>query len=165
MSRRLQLINLLGVLALAALCVFQWQRDRRLQLELTANEKTRQSQARQLAEHARTIAGLTHDLSRFKADYAAARTEATDLQETVRGMERERSRLARDCEQLKQSVTNWSAAVAARDERLNEANVRLREVEAQLNETVATFNTLATNHNAVVEEFNRLRASKQSAGN
>ena len=64
MNRRLQFINLFGVLALAVLCVFQWQRDRRLNLELTANEKTRQSQERQLAENTRIISGLTDDLAR-----------------------------------------------------------------------------------------------------
>jgi chromosome segregation ATPase len=164
MSQRLQWINLFGVLVLAVLCVIQWQRDRRLNLDLAANERLRRAQERQIEENARTLAGLTGDLDRFKADYTTARTEATELQEKLLEREHEREQLALQSEQLKSSVTNWAAAVAARDERLTEANTRLREIADQLNETVVRFNTLATNHNALVEELNRLRTSPQSAG-
>jgi chromosome segregation ATPase len=160
MSRRLQFVNLFGVLALAALCVLQWQRDRRLNLNLAATERICQTQERQLAENTKTIAGLTDDLARFKADYSTARTEATELQEKLRAAEREKAQFAHDCEQLKESVTNWAAAVAARDERLTEANTRLRDLAAQLNETVGRFNALATNYNKVVEDLNRARGTQ-----
>jgi chromosome segregation ATPase len=160
MSRRWQFINLFGVLALALLCVFQWRHDRRLNLELGANEKIRQSQERQLAENVKAIGGLTDDLARFKTNYSAARTEATELQEKLRRLEHEKDQLANDCEQLKESVTNWAAAVAARDERLDEANTRLREIAARLNETVVKFNELATNYNRVVGELNAARGVK-----
>jgi len=160
MNRRLQFINLAGVLVLAALCAFQWQRDRRLNHELNASEKTRQAQERQLAEHTRTISGLTDDLARFKSDYATARAEATELQKKLRTFEHANEQLTREREQLKESVTNWAAAVAVRDERLTEANTRLRDLATQLNETVVKFNELATNYNHVVGELNAARAER-----
>ena len=51
---------------------------------------------------------------------------------------------------------NWAAAVAERDEKLKEANVRLRDLSGQLNESVVKFNELASNHNASVLRFNEL---------
>lgn len=163
MSRRLQIVNLLGVLALATLCVFQWQRDRRLNHQLGANEKIRQAQEQQLAENAKTISGLTDDLTQFKSDYTTARTELKELQDKLRAAERENTQLIRERDQLKDSVTNWAAAVAARDERLTEANARLRELAGQLNEAVGKFNALATNYNTIVEELNKARGAKPSS--
>jgi chromosome segregation ATPase len=166
MTRRLQFVNLFGVLALAALCVFQWQRDRRLNQELIANERTRQSQERQLADNTTTISNLTDDLARFKTDYSAARTETSELQEKLRKLEREKEQLANECGQLKDNITNWTAAVAARDERLMEANTHLRSLTGQLTEAGVKFNALATNYNMVVEALNKARTvqAQPSAG-
>ena len=72
--------------------------------------------------------------------------------------EGEGRQLASQRDALKASVTNWAGAVASRDERLKEANVRIRQLADDLNASIRKFNDLATNHNAVVKELNELRA-------
>ena len=57
MKRALMWINLVGVTALAVLCVVQWQRDRRLNLEINRLEKQHYAQQERIAEQEKT-AGL-----------------------------------------------------------------------------------------------------------
>jgi len=159
MNRGLQIANLAGVTALAILCVFQWRMDRGLNHQLNAAEKRDQTQRRQLAENTRTIQGLTDDLAQFKADYADARTEAGELDQKARALELANERLIQERDRLHESVDEWAAAVAVRDQRLQEANTRLEELAGRLNESIAKFNSLATNYNSVVEALNQTRSA------
>ena len=154
--KRLQWLNLVGVLALAALCIFQWQRDRALNLEINRLEKARQQQEQKLAEQDKAARALNDDLAHFKQQFQGAHTNLAQLRVTVRELEREKAQLHTERDQLKSSVTNWSRAVAERDARLGEANGQLRDLTARLNETVQKFNELATNHNRAMQRFNEL---------
>jgi chromosome segregation ATPase len=160
MSRRLQYWNLFGVLALGVLCVFQWRHDRQLNLELNESKKTLQAQERQLAENAKAMDGLRGDLAGFKESYTSARAEASELQKKLQGQERENAQLTGERDQLKESITNWVAAVTVRDERLKEANARLNELVTKLNDSITKFNSLATNYNSVVDQLNAARSAK-----
>jgi len=160
MSRRLQYWNLFGVLALGVLCVFQWRHDRQLNLELNESKKTLQAQEKQLAENVKTLDGLRADLAGFKESYASARAEATELQKKLTAQERENAKLTGERDQLKDSITNWVAAVTVRDERLKEANTRLTELVNKLNDSISKFNSLATNYNSVVDQLNAARSAK-----
>jgi chromosome segregation ATPase len=163
MSRRLHYWNLFGVLALGVLCVFQWRHDRQLNLELNEGKKTLQAQERQLAENAKAMDGLRGDLAGFKESYTSARAEASELQKKLQGQERENAQLTGERDQLKESITNWAAAVKARDERLKETNVRLTELANKLNESITKFNSLATNYNSVVDQLNATRTNAPAA--
>lgn len=165
MNRRLQWLNLAGVLVLAAVCALQWQRDRAVNLELNGVEKVRLEQQTRLAEQERQIAGLSDDLATFKSQLTRTQQEAAELHNRLTKGERENLQLSNDREQLRQSVTNWVAAVALRDERLATANDRIRELAAELNASVQKFNALATNYNAVVDDLNALRTSGASQTN
>ncbi len=52
-------------------------------------------------------------------------------------------------DQLKAAITNWTNAVAVRDERMKEANARIKQLAADLNTSIRKYNELATNRNAV----------------
>ena len=160
--KRLGWINLLGVLALAALCAVQWQRDRRLNLEVNRLEKERIAQQEKFSEQEKAASGLSADLARFKEQFKEAHTNANDARKAVRKMEQENAQLARERDHLKASVTNWSAAVTARDESLRQANERLRDTTLRLNESILKFNELASNYNASVQRFNDLATNYNS---
>lgn len=155
-------INLIGVLALAGLCAVQWQRDRRLNLQVNRLEKTRIEQEEKLSEQQKSAAGLAADLARFKDQFKEAHAEAVETRGQLRLGEQENAQLLRERDQLKASVTNWAAAVTARDESLREMNERLREAAVRLNESVLKFNDLATNYNASVKRFNDLATNYNS---
>ncbi len=71
--------------------------------------------------------------------------------------------LLAEIDQLRQSVTNWAAAVAERDNSVKEANARILSLSSDLNRAIEKFNELATNYRHVVEEVNRQRTNGSSA--
>ncbi len=158
MNRALPLLNLLGVLLLAGLCVVQWRDNRRLNLEAADLTRIRHEQAAKLEEQTKTITGLSADLDSFRTRLkdASEMVKVTDTK--LRPLDREVRQLALERERLKASITNWSAAVTARDERLKEFADQAQELAAARNEAVTKFNELAEKHNAVVKDLNEARA-------
>lgn len=163
MNRKLQFVNLFGVLALAALCVVQWRQNRQLNLGWNDLEKNRQAQEQKLAEQDKAMRGLTDDLARFKEQFTSAKGELTETKEKLNGAERTLLQVSTEREQLQINLTNWMNAVTERDAKLKEANERITEVVGRLNESVAKFNELVTNHNDVVARYNELVQKKPAA--
>ena len=165
MNRTLQFVNLGGVLLLAALCVFQWQRDRRLNLNLRQSEKTRQVYEQKIGEQERNLRGLNADLTQLKEQLGRVHAEAKESQTKFEASERDNRQLTAERDQLRESVTNWAAAVSLRDQRLTEANDRIRTLASDLNSSVRKFNELVTNYNAVVQSLNESRGGNLTTTN
>ncbi len=162
MKRFLPWLNLLGVLVLAGLCVVQWQRDRRMNLEVNRLEKVRQAHEQKIADQEKSAKGLMDDLAHFKEQFQETHRDSTEARAAAQKLERQNLQLSAEREQLKASVTNWAAAVAERDERLKLAGVQLRDLSARLNESVLKFNELASNHNGSIRRFNELATNYNS---
>ncbi len=156
--KRLDYLNLIGVLALAALCVAQWRRDRQLNLEINQLENVRLQQEAKIVEQERSMHGLDEDLVHFKEQFLKAETATTESGQKLRAAEREIRQLTLERDQLKGSINNWASAVTARDERLTEANAQIRRLADELNASIRKFNELATNYNATVKDLNDLRS-------
>lgn len=172
MNRRLQVFNLIGVIALALVCVLQWRRDRALNLELNHSEKTRLEQQGKLAEQEKNLRGLSDDLALFKEQLTRAQSEAGDARKQLREAENKNESLASARDQLQESVTNWANAVTARDrliaeanENISQLNERTRALTEQLNASILKFNELGTNYNSVVKTLNELRGGKTNGEN
>lgn len=171
MNRRLQFVNLIGVLVLALVCVLQWRRDRALNLELNRNEKTRLEQQGKLAEQEKNLRGLTDDLALFKEQLGRAQAEGGEDRKQLAKLERENQLLAAVRDQLQENVTNWSNAVSTRDqliaganENIQTLNDRTRALTEQLNASIQKLNELATNYNAAVGELNAARRARAEGG-
>lgn len=147
MNRRLQYANLAGVLALAILCVVQWQRDRGLNLERNRLEKARIEDAAVIRDREKTVRGLTSDLALFKEQISTTRSELGETLDRLRQVESDNTNLATERDQLKESLTNWMAAVSIRDQRINEANQRIQGLAEELNRSIRKFNELAAHYN------------------
>lgn len=158
MNRKLQFVNLFGVVALVALCVVQWRQNRELNLGLNDLEKIRQLQEQKLTEQDKAMRGLTDDLARFKEQFTSAKGELTETKERLSVAERTATQVSTERDQLQASLTNWMNAVTERDAKIKEANERITEVVGRLNASVEKFNTLVTNYNNVVKEMNEARA-------
>ena len=159
MSRALTWINLLGVLVLATLCVFQWRANRTLNLDVNRLDQTRQTQSAKIDEQAATLRGLTSDLDRFREQLGSATLSQKDAETKLRASEHLAAQLANECDQLKESIAQWTAAVATRDDRLAEANARITDLASRLNATVAKYNALVAFHNDLVKQLNDARAT------
>jgi septal ring factor EnvC (AmiA/AmiB activator) len=116
-----------------------------------------------LSEQEQLIQGLNQDLAQFKEQLTKAQTESNETRQKLRGTESEVHQLTAERNQLKTSITNWVAAVAARDDRLKEANSEIRRLADELNVSIIKFNNLATNYNAVVKDLNEIRAKLAQA--
>ncbi len=158
MNRVLQWLNLFGVAALAALCLTQWQVNRRLHLELIRCEELRLELQGKLAKAEQASADRARDLASFRTHLARLSDEVQKSASSLDDADRQLrdAQAARD--QLKSSVTNLAAAMAARDARLAEAADQLRGLLKERDDAVTRFNELAGRHNSLVEEWNALQA-------
>jgi chromosome segregation ATPase len=162
MNRALQYSNLFGVLALAALCVVQWQHDRQLNLETIQLERNRQVQEQKISEQQEAAHGLSSDLADFKDRFKAEHDDLEEAKRKVREDEDAVASLTVERGQLKESITNWTAAVAQRDALMKEANRRIEELSTQLNDSIQKYNELATNYDSVVKDLNEVRSKSIS---
>jgi chromosome segregation ATPase len=152
-NRWLQSFNLFGVLALAVLCGVQWQRNRRVNLEVEALIKSGAEQAGKLKEHDRAVKGCTADLESFRTQ-VANNHETLQLNEAKAGAAaRLLAQITNERDQLKSSVASWTAAVTARDDQLKVVGERLRKAADERNELVTKWNGLGEKYNALVQQL------------
>ena len=158
MNNGLKYLNLFGVLALAALCIAQWQRDRRLNLEIGHLDQMRLQQAAKIDEQANLLKGLNEDLGQLKTSLANEQTLRSQVEQKVASTESANQQLVLERDQLKTAITNWSNAVTLRDERMKEANARIEQLAADLNASIRKYNELITNRTAGVKTFGATHA-------
>ena len=155
MNRFLQWFNLAGVLTLTLLCILQWRMNRQLNLELNSGEEIRQQQSVRLDEQALRIKGTTADLNGFRDQLSRATASLKQAETKLAAMERQLTQLHNERDQLKASVTNWAAAVAARDTQLMQAGADLKKLAEERNAAVLKFNEVAKHQNELVKELER----------
>ena len=154
MKRALPLINLGGVLLLAALCAFQWHINRQVNLEANRLEKTRLEQAAKIEDQEKTIRGNLADLELFRDQLQTAAATLKETEKKLRVTQRVVAQLTQERDQLKESIVRWSEAVAARDEQLKEAASQIQSLADDRNAAVSKFNDLAEKYNSVVGDLN-----------
>ena len=159
MNRVLPLVNAVGVFFLTILCVAQWRANRRLHLEANEMIRVRDGLIATLEEQKRAMVGQGTDLEALRGHLLLANARAQDQAAKLSAVEADARQLAVERDQLKASVTNWSAAVAVRDERLKAAAAQARELGNARDEAVVKFNDLALRYNEVVKDLNEARAA------
>jgi chromosome segregation ATPase len=101
---------------------------------------------------------LNEDLSQLKASLTNEQSLRSQIEQKVTSTESANQQLALERDQLKAAITNWANAVAARDERMKEANTRIEQLAADLNASIRKYNELATNRNAAAKSPGATRA-------
>lgn len=145
MNRLLQWLNFLGVLALAGLCVAQWNTNRRLNLTTADLERTRITQNAKIAEQSKTIRDQAADLEEFRERIRLSEAGLADAEKKSRTLQTER-------DELKASLTQWTAAVAQRDAVIKQAAGEIQRLSDDRNDAVKKFNELAAKYNAMVQK-------------
>jgi len=151
MKDQLKYLNLLGVLALAALCLCQWVRDRRLNLELKHLDQIRLEQSAKIDDQANQLTGINEDLVQLKASLANERDLRFKVEQKLETTESANEQLTLDRDHLKGAISNWANAVALRDERMKEASARIQQLADDLNASIRKYNELVTNYNAAAK--------------
>jgi chromosome segregation ATPase len=155
MTRFLQWFNLVGVLALAALCVQQWRINRHLNHEFNEACKLCLSHSQNLGEKDRKLKSAAADLEVFRDQLTRATASLKETETKLAALDRQVKQLTNERDQLKTSVTNWAAAVTARDTQLKQAGADLKKIADDRNATVLKFNDLAAKQNDLVKEIER----------
>jgi chromosome segregation ATPase len=153
MKDQLKYLNLFGVLALAGLCLCQWVRDRRLNLELKRLDQVRWEQSAKIDDQANQLKGLSEDLGQLKSSLANERALRTQEEQKLEATESTNAQLILDRDHLNTAISNWANAVALRDERMKEANARIQQLADDLNASIRKYNELVTNYNAAVKSL------------
>jgi chromosome segregation ATPase len=157
MNGQLKYLNLIGVVALACLCVAQWLHDRHLNLEIKHLDQVRSEQSARIDDQANQLKGLNEDLDQLKTSLATERTLRSQVEQKLRPAEAANQQLSLERDQLKGEISNWANAVALRDERMKEANARIEELAVDLNASIRKYNELVTNYNAAVKTLGGTR--------
>jgi len=165
MNRFLNGFNLLGVIALAALCAVQWRNNGRINLQLIDLEKTRIAQSTKIAEQEKAIKGYVADLDDFRErltrSEAALDKMETKLNTTIKERNQltaQRDQLVAERDELKTTLDKWVAAVAERDKVLKQAGDEVQTLLQQRNDAIARFNDLVGKYNALVKDLDAARA-------
>lgn len=154
MSRRLAHFNLVGVVALAVLCGWQWRENRRVHLELSASLTARHALEAKAKEQEGTIRGVTSDLDGFRERLAAALAARKEAERLGNALASTNSALVAERDQLRAAAGEWTRAVADRDRMLREADDALRRLLAERDAVVGKYNALAEAHNQAVARLN-----------
>jgi chromosome segregation ATPase len=154
MNRHLDKLNLTGILLLAALCAFQWRANRALNLQTAQLRQQQTTQAATIAEHAKTIQGQAADLDFFRAQLASAKTAEKEYLAKIGETHTALGRAAAERDQFQKALTDWKAAVKARDQQITQANSNILELIQARDQAITRYNDLAQKHNDLVATLN-----------
>jgi uncharacterized coiled-coil DUF342 family protein len=161
MNRFWHMVNFMGVIALVALCWVQWGENRTVSRRAVAAETSRAELQIKLQDAQHTIDADKKDLDEFRDRLTQAQkdieknkadlTEAVAQQETLRT---ERDLYHTNALALQTALEKWKAALAERENALNQANDAVVKIAADRNDAVKKLNALVTNYNTGIKSTN-----------
>jgi chromosome segregation ATPase len=147
MKRFFDVFNLLGIGALAWLCVAQWTTNGQLSRENDRLETIRLQQAATIETQRQTIAGQAEDLDEFRSRLATAETQLKDLTLQLEKVTAEKNQAITDRDRLKATLDQWVAAVKQRDD-------LIKDLARQRNDAIAQLKDVVDKYNALVKKVN-----------
>jgi chromosome segregation ATPase len=144
MNRILAILNLLGVLIVAAICGVQWNTNSRLEHQVQSLQKTSADQAAKIDDQAQTIKDDAADISDFHDRLSLAESQLIDTKDKL-------AQRVAEVNLLQNNLKKWMQAVADRDAALKQAAAQIQSLAAQRNDAIQKFNDLAGKYNALVK--------------
>jgi peptidoglycan hydrolase CwlO-like protein len=153
--RTLYILNLLGIVVLAVLCVAQWRRSSRDDRLFKSLEQTRLEQSVRLDKQAAQLTGAATDQEELRHRLTEAQAELRETHGQLDASTAERDRLQGECQQLQAGLRQWTAAIATRDQALEKASRDIQELAGTRNQAVTKFNDLVARYDTLVREINQ----------
>jgi chromosome segregation ATPase len=150
----MNIVNFLGVVALAVLCTAQWGQNANLGQQINQFQKERADQQAKLADDDKTIKDNAADLDDLRTRLSALESSLKGSQDKLAKAQADNARLTADETQLKSALDKFEQGVVARDAALKDAGDRIQKLQAERNDAVTKFNDLATKYNATVQQLN-----------
>ena len=112
MSRWIQILNIIGVLALAILCILQRRTNSRYARANDRLNETSYNQANKIADQDKTIKDDEANLDDLRRRLTESSLKLNDTQAKLAGVSAERDQVTAQRDQLKAEMDKWVAAVA-----------------------------------------------------
>lgn len=142
-SRVLILINSIGCVVLIALAVFQWAKERVLLKTLDVAQTEIAAANTKSIEQAQRQANLERDIALLKESVTSTQQAAESAARELGEKSTLAAALETDLKTAREQVTNWEAAVKARDERITTLTSDLAATRKRLDEAVARLKAAA----------------------
>jgi chromosome segregation ATPase len=153
--RALYILNLLGIVALVALCVAQWHRSSRDDRLIQSLEQARVEQGARLDKQAVQLVGSAGGLEELRHRLTDSQAELSEAHSRLDARTADLIHLRAECQQLQATLRQWAAAIATRDQALQKASGDIQELTVARDQAVAKFNQVVARYNALVAENNR----------
>jgi chromosome segregation ATPase len=177
MIRHLSLINLIFLLLIGGLCIFQWHVEKEARQRINSLQRTLAGQEQKIAEQDESITGANEDLDRFRVQVTELKTQNDSQIVQIREekaqvfkLEETKAQLTKQVEGLHQALETYKAAVASRDDNIKtllEQREQLiganRGAVEKANLAVTTYNELNTRYSDLVARYNELAVRAQAA--
>jgi chromosome segregation ATPase len=150
MNRIITNLNFIGVVALAILCMFQWESNSQIYGQLGRANQVRLDQAAKIAEQDATLNQNSTDLADLRQRLSLAESELKTARDDQAAADQQR-------DQLKTALDKWAAACAARDQEIKQAAQQIQTLTAERDQAILKFNDLADKYNGVVKQLNDVR--------
>jgi chromosome segregation ATPase len=170
MSRRLNQANLVLIVLVGGLCLFQWSREHEADRQIVELRRVAHEQERSIAGQAESLRGANEDIANFKSDVEGLKKKSDQGDVEIRlqkarifSLERDKERHDSEAAALKKSLEAYEKAVADRDadikalfgqrDQLIGAN---RDTVKKANDAVDAYNQLVAKYEDVVAKYNDL---------
>jgi chromosome segregation ATPase len=170
MSKRLNQANLVLVVLVGGLCLFQWHREHEADSQIVELRRVAQEQERTLSGQAESLRGANEDISSFKNDIEGLKKKSDQGDVEIRqqkarifSLEREKDRHDKEAVAWKKSLDAYEKAVGDRDSDIkalfaqrDQLVVANRDTVKKANDAVEAYNQLVSKYEDVVAKYNEL---------
>src|ERR1700683_1420204 len=124
MNRLVTYFNFLGIVALAILCMIQWDANSRIYSQPHVTNRIRLEQAAKLNEQDATLNQNSTDLADLRQRLSLAASDLKDVSEKLDAANQKR-------DQLKSEVDKTVAACTARDQEIGQASDEIKKLAGE----------------------------------
>jgi prefoldin subunit 5 len=163
MNTLVQILNFLGVVALAVLSGIQWRNDSRLHHRIIDLEKARLQQIDKIATLEKSLQEKSTDLEDFRQRLKISEAAEIDEAHQLADSQARCAQLTSERDQLKSMLDKWIEAVRLRDEAIKTDKEQIEKLVRQRKDATDKFNDVAQKYNDLVKEVEARTAQTQPA--
>ncbi|MEI6177035.1 MAG: hypothetical protein WCS43_09100 [Verrucomicrobiota bacterium] len=141
--RALPILNALGCLALTGLVVAQWMKERSIHKDLTVVTRQLADAKDETAKETQRRAILEHDIAVLKEAIESTQKAAESTTRELSEKSTLATGLQTELSAAREQVTQWEAAIKARDERIQSLTGDLAATRKRLDEAIAKLKAAA----------------------
>jgi chromosome segregation ATPase len=176
MIRNLNRINLVLIVLIGGLCVFQWQVEKHARANINSLQRTTAIHEQKIAEQEENLKGANEDIERFRVQVTELKALSDDQAIQIRDqkaqvfkLDEAKTQLTKQTESLRQALDVYKAAITSRDENIKtllEQRDQLftanKNAVEKANLAIATYNEINTKYADLVGRYNDLAARVQA---